>query len=114
MLARSSWFNRTGWRSTIIATPYVWLMLFFLLPFLIVVAMSLAHRENASPPIAFKDAWPFVYWDNYARLVSDSVYIRSYLISTWNAALATVLCLLIGYPMALGMTRVGKNWQRTC
>jgi putrescine transport system permease protein len=113
MLGRSTWFNRTGWRNSIIATPYIWLVVFFLLPFLIVVAMSLAHRENASPPIAYKDAWPFVYWDNYARLFSDAVYIRSYLISVWNAALATFLCLLIGYPMALGMTRVSKSWQRT-
>jgi putrescine transport system permease protein len=113
MMARSSWFNRTGWRSTIIAAPYAWLIVFFFIPFLIVVAMSLAHRENASPPIAYKDAWPFVYWDNYARLFSDTVYVRSYLISIWNAALATFLCLLLGYPMALGMTRVSKNWQRT-
>jgi putrescine transport system permease protein len=113
MRVQSSWFNRTGWRSTIIATPYLWLIVFFFIPFLIVVAMSLAHRENASPPIAYKDTWPFIYWDNYARLFSDSVYIRSYLISIWNAALATVLCLLVGYPMALGMTRVSKNWQRT-
>ena len=109
----SHWFNGKGWRDSIIAIPYGWLLVFFLVPFLIVVAMSLAHRENASPPIAYKDAWPFVYWDNYARLMSDSVYIRSYFISVWNALLATFLCLLLGYPMALGMTRVSKTWQRT-
>ena len=113
MATLSAWFNRKGWRSSIIALPYAWLILFFLVPFLIVLAMSVAHRENASPPIAFGDSWPYLYWENYARLVSDSVYIRSYFISVWNAALATLLCLLLGYPMALGMTRVSKNWQRT-
>ena len=112
MAAFSEWFNRRGWRSTIIATPYVWLVFFFLLPFLIVFVMSLANRENASPPIGFKDSFPYVYWSTYARLFSDTGYVRAYLISLWNALLATFFCLLIGYPMALGMTRVSKNWQR--
>jgi putrescine transport system permease protein len=113
MAGLAQWFNRRGWRSSIIAIPYAWLIVFFLVPFFIVVAMSLAQRENASPPIAYRDVWPFVYWENYARLLSDSIYIRSYLTSLWNAALTTCLCLLIGYPMALGMTRVSKGWQRT-
>lgn len=113
MHALSSWFNRKGWRSSIIAVPYAWLVAFFLVPFLIVVAMSIAMRENASPPIAFEQSWPYINWQNYARLFTDSVYVRSYLISLWNAALATALCLLLGYPMALGMTRVSRNWQRT-
>jgi len=112
MTAFSAWFNRRGWRDTIIATPYVWLIVFFLLPFIIVVVMSLAHRENASPPIAFKDSFPYIYGHNYARLFSHSVYVRAYFISLWNALLATFFCLLIGYPMALGMTRVSKNTQR--
>lgn len=112
MTALGAWFNRRGWRDTIIATPYLWLIVFFLLPFLIVVVMSLANRENASPPIAFKDSFPYVFGHNYARLLTDSVYVRSYLISLWNALLATFFCLLIGYPMALGMTRVSKTWQR--
>jgi putrescine transport system permease protein len=113
MHALSDWFNRKGWRVSIIGIPYIWLILFFLIPFLIVVAMSVAHRENASPPIAFEQAWPWLNWSNYSRLFSDSVYVRAYFISLWNAALATCLCLLLGYPMALGMTRVSKNWQRT-
>ena len=47
----SAWFNRNGWRSLIVGTPYAWLIAFFLVPFLIVVAMSFAYRVNASPPI---------------------------------------------------------------
>ncbi len=107
----SGWFNRRGWRDLIIATPYGWLLLFFFVPFLIVVAMSFARRAELSPPIAFLDAWPYIRWDNYARLFTDTLYIRAYLTSLWNAATATVLCLLVGYPMALGMTRVSKSWR---
>ena len=105
------WFHRTGWRSTIIATPYVWLLAFFFLPFLIVLVMSLATQADVSPPFAFGTEWPYVTFDNIARLFEDSLYIRAYLISISNAAITTVLCLIIGYPMALCLTRVGKTWR---
>ncbi len=113
MLKRlDAWFNKKGWRDSIIALPYSWLILFFLLPFIIVIVMSVAHRANASPPIGFKDAWPFIYLDNYIRLGSDWIYVRAYAISLINAGIATFLCLVLGYPMALGMTRVSKERQR--
>ena len=51
-------------------------------------------------------------FENYARLFTDSLYIRAAGISLYNAAVATVLCLLIGYPMALAITRVNKSMQR--
>lgn len=107
-----SWFARRGWRDVIIATPYVWLIIFFLLPFFIVVAMSLATTVTASPPFQFLPDWPFVRLRNYARLVTDSLYIRSFFTSVYNAGIATVFCLLVGYPMALGLTRVTKSTQR--
>ena len=50
-------------------------------------------------------------WDNYARLFQDTLYIRAYLTSISNAAIATVFCLLIGYPMALGLARVSRAWR---
>ena len=106
-----AWFNRTGWRSTIIAVPYVWLVAFFLVPFLIVIAMSLALRTSTSPPFGFHDTWPFIDLTNFARLFQDTLYIRGFSTSVANAALATVLCLLLGYPMALGITRVSKSWR---
>ena len=107
----SHWFNRKGWRSGIIVTPYVWLILFFLLPFFIVVAMSLAKRAGTSPPIEFVSSWPFFWPDNFARLFGDWLYIRAYLTSIYNAAIATAFCLLLGYPMALGITRVSRSWR---
>ena len=82
----SGWFNRTGWRDILIGTPYVWLILFFLVPFIIVVAMSLAMRAGQSPPFAFLDGWPYVRFDNFARLFEDNLFVRSFLISLYNAA----------------------------
>ncbi len=105
------WFDARGWRQLIIGTPYLWLIVFFLLPFLIVIAMSFARRADLSPPIAFLGDWPYIQWGNYARLVSDTLYIRAFLTSLLNAAVATFFCLLIGYPMALGITRVSKTWR---
>ena len=109
--ALARWFDDRGWRQLVIGVPYLWLILFFLLPFIIVLAMSFARRADLSPPIAFLDDWPYLRWDNYARLVSDTLYLRAFATSLWNAAIATLLCILIGYPMALGITRVSKSWR---
>ncbi|MBC8036492.1 MAG: ABC transporter permease [Rhizobiales bacterium] len=106
-----NWFNRRGWRNVIIASPYGWLLAFFLLPFLIVIVMSLATRAGTSPPFAFADTWPYIDLKNIARLFQDPVYIRAYLTSIYSAGIATVLCLLLGYPMALAITRVKGTWR---
>ena len=110
-LARPAWLARL-----IIGVPYVWLLLFFLLPFLIVVAMSLATRAMTAPPFAFARDFPFVDLENYRRLFEDSLYVRAFLISLGNAALATVFCLLLGYPMALGLDprRAGAGATSCC
>jgi len=105
------WFNRKGWINVTIATPYIWLIFFFLLPFVIVLAMSFATRTPTAPPFSFGGEYPLLNTDHYARLFQDDLYIRAYLISIMNAAFATVMCLLIGYPMALGLTRVSKSWR---
>jgi putrescine transport system permease protein len=105
------WFHRVGWIKSVISIPYVWLILFFLLPFIIVIGMSLAMRASTSPPVSFLPDWPYVTFENYQRLFGDTLYIRAYLISLRNAAVATLLCLLIGYPMALAITRVDKSWR---
>jgi putrescine transport system permease protein len=105
------WFNRRGWSDLIIATPYVWLLVFFFLPFLIVVGMSFATRTPTAPPFSFGGEHPLFNLEGYARLFADSLYIRAFLTSVTNAAFATALCLLIGYPMALGLTRVSRSWR---
>jgi putrescine transport system permease protein len=109
MIAR--WLNRRGWRDIIIAVPYAWLVALFLIPFLIVVAMSFATRTPTAPPFGFGGGNPALNTESYARLFSDTLYIRAFVTSLVNAATATVLCLLIGYPMALGLTRVSRRWR---
>ncbi|MGB9142586.1 MAG: ABC transporter permease subunit [Aestuariivirga sp.] len=106
-----NWLNRNAWRDIIIATPYVWLVLFFVVPFFIIIAMSLAESVIAQPPFRFADAWPYVTLDNFARLFSDQVYLRGYLTSLRNALVATGLCLILGYPMALGIARAKGVWR---
>ncbi len=108
----ANWFNRRGWRDIIIVAPYAWLIAFFVIPFIIVIVMSFAKTATESPPFAFLPEWPYIRFETYIRLFSDSLYIRSTFISLYNAAIATLLCLLIGYPMALGITRVNKSAQR--
>ncbi len=109
MIAR--WFHRRGWSDLVIGLPYLWLLIFFLIPFLIVVAMSFGTRTSTAPPFGFGGENPAINLAGYARLFSDTLYIRAFVTSLTNAAGARVLCLLIGYPMALGLTRVDRGWR---
>ncbi len=103
------WFNRRGWSDVLIAVPYVWLVLFFLIPFLIVLVMSFATRTATAPPFGFGGDNPLLNTAGYARLVQDDLYLRAFVISVTNAGVATLFCLLLGYPMALALTRVSKT-----
>jgi len=107
----SRWFHRRGWSDMVIGLPYVWLLIFFLIPFLIVVGMSFATRTSTAPPFGFGGENPLINLTGYARLFTDTLYIRAFVTSLTNAAGAMVLCLLIGYPMALGLTRVDRGWR---
>jgi len=115
MAERSSgltgWFHRRGWADLMIAIPYVWLVALFLLPFLIVLGMSFATRTPTSPPFGFGGENPVLNTAGYVRLFTDDLYIRAFLTSILNAGVATLLCLLIGFPMALALTRVSKSWR---
>jgi putrescine transport system permease protein len=107
----SRWFDRRGWIMVLIGTPYVWLLVLFLLPFLIVVAMSVATNTPTAPPFSFGGEHPWINWEPFSRVFTDTLYVRAFLISVFNALVAALLCLLIGYPMALGLTRVSKGWR---
>ena len=100
------WFHRRGWRDLIIGLPYLWLVVFFLIPFAIVIAMSVATKTATAPPFSFGGAHPWVNLETYHRLLSEPIYLRAFLISLMNAAATTFFCLLLGYPMALALTRV--------
>lgn len=111
LLRLSRWFDSKGWAGLLIGIPYLWLLVFFLLPFLIVLAMSLATKTPTAPPFSFGGEHPWINIDAYARILSDGLYLRAFVTSLANAMIATVFCLLIGYPMALALTRLPRAWR---
>ncbi|MDQ1109135.1 putrescine transport system permease protein [Stenotrophomonas rhizophila] len=111
--------NATGWkrwlpgtRSGVIAAPYLWLLLFFAVPFVIILMISFARTQVGSPPYT----WLLEYVDgafslklnlgNYVAMVKDSQYVLAYLSSIRIAVIATLFTLLIGYPMAYVISRM--------
>lgn len=102
------------WRRTVIGIPYFWLLAFFLAPFAIVLRISLADPIIAQPPFTplFDSTQGlFLTADNYRFLTEDDLYWVSYLKSIRIAAVSTLLCLLIGYPMAYGIARAPGAWR---
>lgn len=87
-------------RRLIIAVPYLWLFVFFALPFAIILKISLADPIMAQPPYSGTASL-----DNFAFLFNDKLYAVTYLRSILMAAAATALCLLLGFPMAYGIAR---------
>ena len=104
-------------RRVVIAFPLVWLTLFFLLPFALVLKISLSEAAIAIPPygplLEYADQTLHIFLNvgNYLFLLSDSLYIAAYWGSVKTAFIATVACLLIGYPMAYAMARAPARWQ---
>ena len=102
------------WRHTVVGIPYFWLLLFFLAPFAIVLRISFADPIIGLPPFTpLYDAEQGLYLtaDNYRFLTEDDLYWVSYLKSIRIAAVSTLLCLLIGYPMAYGIARASGAWR---
>ncbi len=102
--------------------PYLWMALFFLVPFLFVLKISLSQTAIAQPPYTpvfdFSEGWEAIEaafsalsFDNFKLLVSDNLYVLSYLRSLTVAAISTAILLLIGYPIAYGMARLPQRWQ---
>ena len=110
-----SWSERL-----VVLVPYLWLTAFFLLPFLIVLKISLSHTAIAQPPytpvfdlgVGWKGlarALSALSFENYVLLGSDWLYLASYLKSLEIAAGSTLLLLLIGFPVAYGMARAPRR-----
>jgi len=102
---RAWWSGRTA----VIGIPYLWLLVFFLLPFLIVAKISVSEMET----VTFKDLLTLkegvlqlsLKFGNYVFLTQDDLYFRAYVASLKYAGITTVLCLAIGYPFAYFMAR---------
>ena len=103
--------NDQGWRRYATAIPYLWLLVFFLAPFAIILKISLADPVIAQPPFTpmFDETGDFQgTLDNFTFLLGDKLYAITYLKSVLMAAGATILCLLLGFPMAYGIARAGS------
>jgi putrescine transport system permease protein len=106
----------------VVLVPYLWLAFFFLVPFLIVLRISLSDDVLAQPPYAPLFDWSMGWrelsdfvaaldFENYAFVLSDTLYLHSYLQSLWIAGLSTVILILIGFPLAYAMTRAPLSWR---
>ena len=115
--------NRRNWGARLVLLlPYLWLLVFFLVPFVIVLKISLSQTALALPPYVpvfdFAAGWAGLVEftvqlsaDSFRLLSSDAIYLLSYLTSLQIAAISTIFLLAIGYPIAYGMARAPRAWQ---
>jgi putrescine transport system permease protein len=114
--------QRTWGARMVIIIPYLWLALFFLVPFLIVLKISLSQTAIAQPPytpvLDLAAGWQGIEaffaalsFDNYVLLGSDPLYLLSYLKSVEIASFSTLILLVIGYPIAYAIARTPRRWQ---
>ena len=110
MIGLSIWERRA-----LIGLPFLWLAVFFLLPLGFVAGISLAESADAIPPfrpllsLTSTGCESNLTLANYRELAESC--LRVYANSLGNAALATVLCLLIGYPVAFAIARTPGAWR---
>lgn len=113
------WITRAA-----ILLPYAWLVVFFLLPFLIVLKISFSQTAIAQPPYlplfdpvagreGLKEFLAALSLDNYVALFTDTLYAWSYWKSIQVASISTAILLLIGYPVAYALARAPRRWQGT-
>jgi putrescine transport system permease protein len=109
-------------RRLVVRVPFVWLLAFFLLPFLIVLKISLSQTAIAQPPytpvLNLAAGWHGIStffaglsFDNYVLLRSDPLYLLAYLKSVEIAAFSTFMLLIVGYPIAYSIARTPGRWQ---
>ncbi len=108
----------------VIIVPYLWLLVFFLIPFVIVFKISLSQTAIAMPPyvpvFSFEEGIGGFFsqlgelnFDNYVWLTEDALYFKAYVSSVVIAGVSTVLALLVGYPIAYGMARAPASIRST-
>ncbi len=104
-------------RRLVAGLPLAWLAVFFLLPCLVVLRMSFSEQVIAQPPVSALLHWAdgvltlTLHTENYRDLVEDRLYAAALLNSLAIAAVSTLACLAIGYPMALGLARTTGRWR---
>ncbi|HZX16364.1 MAG TPA: ABC transporter permease subunit [Pseudomonas sp.] len=104
-------------RHLVIGVPFLWLFLFFMLPFFIVLKISFAEADVAIPPYTDVYTWVenkftlVLNLGNYIFLSEDALYLAAYMGSLKMATISTLLCLVIGFPMAYAIARADKDKQ---
>jgi putrescine transport system permease protein len=121
-MAEASAANRSSAaRWLVVIVPYVWLLLFFFVPFFIILKISLSDTAISMPPYTpvfegfskLGDFFSQLDFENYTALTEDSLYYLSYLNSLLIAFVSTILLLLVGYPIALAMARAPATIRPT-
>lgn len=119
LIANLAGRTRNSWRTLLVGVPYIWLLLFFAIPFVIVLKISLAESIVARPPYTALFEWTEdaelkmrLVVQNFIFLTEDSLYWYGYLNSLKIALISTILCLLLGYPMAYGIARSSHTWRK--
>lgn len=119
--------RRRATAKLVIGVPYVWLLLLFLVPFFIVLKISFAEQELSIPPFTplfNEDGSLHIVWQNYQDIFADfgssllallnpfdngnqggNIYLLTYWLSVKTALSTTIICLLLGYPMAYAISR---------
>src|SRR5271169_668336 len=99
-------------RGLVVALPYLWLLLFFVVPFVIVLKISFSDGWLAIRPYKLLLEWVWgnslaikLNLNNYSFLFTDSLYLHAFGNSIKVAFLSTLMCLVVGYPMAYGIAR---------
>ena len=108
-----------GSRWGVISVPYLWMLVFFAIPFLIVLRISFSMRDQGrSPPYT-----PILEYiqnsvtmklnlSNYVTLITDPLYLQAYGSSLWIAGVSTLLALLIGYPIAYVISKMPPSSRK--
>jgi putrescine transport system permease protein len=109
----SGLFTGAAGRRLVLAVPFLWLVAFFLAPFLIVFGISLSRSRFGVPPYEplIRDGALAIRPDNYTFLLGDPLYVNALVNSLQIAATSAAICLLIGYPLALGIARAPGRWR---
>src|SRR5207253_4417996 len=102
-------------RRALIGLPFLWLAVFFLLPLVLVAGISLTESADAIPPFRPLVGLTSAGWESHLTLANYRELAESclsvYANSLGNATLATLLCLLIGYPVAFAIARAPAMWR---
>jgi putrescine transport system permease protein len=106
---------KSSGRRLVAGIPILWLLVLFLIPFLIVFRISFSEVRLAIPPYTPLFTWHHgvpqlqAHWSSYSFLFTDPLYVSSYLYSLKVAAVSTLCCLIIGYPMAYAIARASPS-----